>query len=264
MISAVARVYHPGCKADCCLILEGPQGRGKSSALKELGGAWFTDDLPDLSTKDAPIQLLGTWILEVSELDAFSRADVSRVKAFMSRATDRFRPPFATRAEDHPRQCVFAGTTNSENGYLRDPTGGRRFWPVMVGDISLRTLAEARAQLWAEAVARYQRGEPWWLDTPEMEEEAAKQVAQRYEGDPWERLVQQYVSGKPDVAVNEVLQVALDMPPDRWGGREEKRVARILIAMGWKRFQKRFGPKPNDREWRYRPVTSSHHDTNER
>jgi predicted P-loop ATPase len=92
LISAIARIYHPGVKADCCLVLEGPQGSKKSTALKTLAGAWFTDELADLGTKDSALQTRGVWIIELSELDTLSRSEVSRIKAFMSRTTDRFRP----------------------------------------------------------------------------------------------------------------------------------------------------------------------------
>ena len=112
LISAVARIYRPGVKADCCLILEGPQGIKKSTALKTLAGAYFTDELADLGSKDSALQTRGVWIIELSELDTLSRSEVGRIKAFMSRTTDRFRPPYGKRLIESPRQCVFAGTVN--------------------------------------------------------------------------------------------------------------------------------------------------------
>ena len=148
MISAVARIMEPGCKADCALILEGPQGLLKSAALKTLGHPWFTDDLADLGTKDAAMQLAGRWILELAELDSISRGEVSKIKAFMSRTTDRFRPPYGRRVVEQPRQCVLAGTVNNTE-YLRDETGGRRFWPIQCSVIDTEALVADRDQLWA-------------------------------------------------------------------------------------------------------------------
>jgi hypothetical protein len=119
LISAVARIFRPGAKADCCLILEGPQGIRKSTALRTLAGEYFTDELADLGSKDAAMQTRGVWIIELSELDSLSHSEVARIKAFMSRTTDRFRPPYGMRLVESPRQCVFAGTVN-QSTYLRD------------------------------------------------------------------------------------------------------------------------------------------------
>ena len=121
MLSAVARIYQPGAKADCCLILEGPQGIKKSTALRTLAGEYFTDELADLGSKDAALQLSGVWIVELSELDSLARSEIASIKAFTSRTTDRFRPPFGRRVIECPRQCVFAGTVNHTE-YLRDET----------------------------------------------------------------------------------------------------------------------------------------------
>jgi predicted P-loop ATPase len=125
MISAVARVFVPGCKADCCLILEGEQGIRKSTALRVLAQPWFTDEIADLGSKDAALQTRGVWVIEIAELDSLARSDVGRIKAFMSRGSDRFRPPYGKRPIDSPRQCVFAGSVN-HGTYLRDETLLRR------------------------------------------------------------------------------------------------------------------------------------------
>src|SRR3984893_9713188 len=149
LLSAVARVMQPGCKVDSVPILEGPQGVGKSSALRALFGPWFTDEIADLGSKDAALQTQGAWLIELAELDSLHRAEISKIKAFLSRTTDRFRPPYERRVIENPRQCVFAGTTNSE-AYLKDETGGRRFWPIRVREIDLDGLGAARDQLWAQ------------------------------------------------------------------------------------------------------------------
>src|SRR5262249_2451934 len=129
MISGVARAYEPGCQADAVLIFEGEQGAGKSSALAILGGPFYSDDIAELGTRDAAMCTHGIWIVELAELDAMGRAEISRIKAFLSRRTDRFRPPYGHHVIEAPRQCIFAGTVNL-NTYLKDETGGRRFWPV--------------------------------------------------------------------------------------------------------------------------------------
>ena len=109
LIGAVARVYRPGCKSDCSLILEGPQGTLKSTALRTLAEPWFSDEIADLGSKDAAMQARGVWIIELSELDSMSKSEVSRIKAFMSRQVDRFRPSYGRRVIEAPRECVFAG-----------------------------------------------------------------------------------------------------------------------------------------------------------
>ena len=136
LIGGVARIFQPGCKVDTCLILEGEQGLLKSTALRTLAGdAFFTDDIADLGSKDSVMQTRGVLIIELAELDSMSR-EVSRVKAFMSRQVDRIRPPYGRRVIEVPRECIFAGTTNKDT-YLKDETGGRRFWPVKVGAVSV-------------------------------------------------------------------------------------------------------------------------------
>jgi predicted P-loop ATPase len=129
LISAVARVYEQGVKVDCALIPEGEQGLMKSTALKALSEPWFTDEIADLGSKDAAMQTRGVWVIEIAELDSMSRAEVSKIKSFISRVTDRFRPPYGKRLIESPRQCVFAASVNHST-YLRDETGGRHFWPV--------------------------------------------------------------------------------------------------------------------------------------
>ena len=145
---------------------------------------WFSDELADLGTKDAAQDLRGKWIVELGELSALNRGAVERVKAFMSRRVDHYRPSYGTRSQDFPRQCVFIGSTNAD-AYLGDETGGRRFWPVKVGAIDLDALKRDRDQLWAEAVAAYRADEKWWLDK-ETEKAAAVEQGDRRIVDPWE------------------------------------------------------------------------------
>jgi predicted P-loop ATPase len=249
MIAAVARVTEPGCKSDCALILEGPQGLLKSTALKTLAHPWFTDEIADFGTKDAALQLAGAWIIELPELDSISRPSVSRIKAFMSRTTDRFRPPYGRRVVEQPRQCLFAGTVNGSE-YLRDESGGRRWWPIACSNIDIDGLAADRDQLWAEARDRYAAGEPWWLDTDELNFCAAEEQSARFQADPWQEMIEQRVVGQPSVSVGEVLSF-LGIPKKDLTQAQANRVSACLKALGWKRKQIRIGGK---KQWRY--VTS--------
>jgi predicted P-loop ATPase len=250
LIGAVARIYQPGCKNDSCLILEGEQGTGKSTALRTLAGEWFSDDMPELGSKDAALQTRGVWIIELSELDAMTAADVSRTKAFMSRAVDRFRPPYGRHPIDAPRECVFAGTSNHDV-YLKDETGGRRFWPVRCGPkLNLGDLERDRDQLWAEAVHRYRAGEKWWLDSPKIARQAAEQQQERFNADPWQAPIGDWLENRAEAAIDQILENCIEKPRKDWSQTDKNRIARCLRALGWKRFQKRLDS--DRREWRYR------------
>jgi predicted P-loop ATPase len=256
LIAAVARIRDPGCKVDTVPIFEGAQGAMKSTAVRVLFEPWFTDELADLGSKDAAMQTRGIWAIEVSELDAMSRMEVSRIKAFISRTTDRFRPPYGSRLIESRRSCVFWGTTNAE-GYLKDETGGRRFWPVKVGKIDVAGLRGIRDQLWAEADVLYASGTPWWIVSPTIQGEAETQQRDRYAGDPWDNAIEDYVnrSDSGEVTIEQVLEVGLMLEINRCGQAEMNRVARVLKSMGLMRRQKGSGAT---RRWIYsRPVSSS-------
>jgi predicted P-loop ATPase len=249
MLSAIARVQNPGCKADCALVLEGKQGTIKSTALKTLAAPWFADELAEIGSKDAALQLAGKWIIELGELDNIARPDVSRIKSFMSRECDWYRPPYERRAIDQPRQCVFAGTVNHKE-YLRDETGGRRFWPIVCSLINIEGLAASRDQLWAEARHRYFKGECWWLDTAELVGDAEEQQEARYQHDAWEPLVTEYISSRSSVSVGEILKHKLGIPVDKWNQIDQNRVARCLRLIKWERKQVRAAGS-TQRMWLY-------------
>jgi predicted P-loop ATPase len=248
LISAVARIFRPGAKADCCLILEGPQGIRKSTALRSLAGEYFTDELADLGSKDAAMQTRGVWIIELSELDSLSHSDVARIKAFMSRTTDRFRPPYGMRLVESPRQCVFAGTVN-HGTYLRDETGARRFWPVACGRIDVEGLVRDRDQLWAEAKARFDAGSVWWLETSGLVQLASDQQGDRYESDPWEEVIAPWVELRSSVSISGLLAECVNKPRALWTQTDKNRAARCLRALGWERYRERRGSRL---EWLYR------------
>jgi predicted P-loop ATPase len=162
LISSVARIYQPGCQVDHTLVLEGPQGKQKSQALRTLSKnqSWVTDRLSHIGSKDAAIEIAGIQIVELAEMDALTKASSSTSKAYLTRQYDRFRPPYGKHPINLPRQCVFAATINPPaGGYLKDPTGARRFWPVAChGTIDRDALERDRDQLWAEACVRYRAG----------------------------------------------------------------------------------------------------------
>ena len=237
MLSAVARILSPGCQVDAALILEGSQGTGKSSALKILGGDYFTDDIADVGSKDAAMQMAGAWIIELAELDALNRAEVSRIKAFLSRRIDRYRPPYGRRIVDQPRQCVFAGTVNS-NEYLHDETGNRRFWPITTGRIDLAGLADARDQLWAEAVALYGLKQTWHIEAEPgtaFAESVRAEQAFRLSGDVWESTIEAHLVGYSHTTVKEVLENGLKFLAKDITKADQMRAARCLRVLGWTR-----------------------------
>jgi predicted P-loop ATPase len=250
LISAVARIYKPGEKVDCCLILEGPQGIGKSRSLRILGGRWFTDEIADLGSKDAALQTRGVWIIEIAELESMSRSAVGRVKDFMSRSVDRFRPPYGRHIIESPRQCVFGGSVN-HSSYLKDETGGRRFWPVSCGQIRLSELERDRDQLWAEAVHEYKHGAVWWLNSLELNRLAEQEQDDRYEEDPWHSRIAAFVSKRDDVSVPEVLEQCIHKPTDQQTQGDANRVAKCLMNLGWK--QRRPGPRGARKRRYYAP-----------
>ncbi len=172
---------------DHMLVLEGPQGKSKSEALRTLAvrDAWYTDRLSHVASKDAAQEMAGVWLIEIAEMDALTRAAASEKKAFLTRRSDRFRPPYGRHQIRLPRQCVFAGTINQPfGGYLTDPTGARRYWPVACrSTIDRSGLERDRDQLWAEAVTRFKAHEKWWLETPGLELLAAAEQAARFKGD---------------------------------------------------------------------------------
>ncbi len=179
LISAVARIFKPGCKVDTVPVLEAAQGAGKSSAVRLLGEPWVAESLPALSDDGAAHALQGAWFVELSELAAMTRPEIEHVKSFLSRQVDHYREPYARHFVDRPRQCVLIGTTNAAT-YLRDHTGNRRFWPIRCGQIELEALHRDRNQLLGEAVHAYEAGEAWHL-TKEVDKQAAEiQERRRY------------------------------------------------------------------------------------
>lgn len=232
LIAAVARVMRPGCKADNVLILEGAQGKLKSTALSILGGAWFMDTPFVIGDKDSYMAIRGKWIVELAELDGFSRAESSKAKAFFSGYQDTYRAPFAAWVRTVKRQCVFAGTVN-HGAYLRDTTGNRRYWPIETNEIDIEGLRRDRDQLWAEAAARYAGGTPWWVRVDEVgvfgQEQEQREVADAYED-----LIAEYLLGKSEVLLGDVLRSGIGIIEKDWTMALQTRAGELLARLGWR------------------------------
>lgn len=240
LIAAVARVLEPGCQVDTAMVLEGDQGIRKSTAWRVLASdAWFSDSLPpDLAHKDARDHLRGKWIIDLSELAQFKRAEIETIKAFISRRHEQYRPSYGRHEVRFPRQCVFAGTTNADS-YLVDPTGNRRFWTVACTTVDLAALKRDRDQLWAEAVVRYRNGDAWHL-TGDLEQLAATEASQRVQHDPWTAEVAALVpvDDRLDVSPGEIL-ARMELKPEQRHAKAAARVGQILLDLGWHRKPKR-------------------------
>lgn len=240
LISGVARVFEPGCKVDTCMVLEGEQGVGKSTALQALAvrAQWFTDRISDLRNKDALMEVHGPWIIEFAELASMRHAEIEVVKAFMTSTRDMYRPPYGRSVEEHPRSSIFAASVNPDGtDYLKDTTGGRRFWIVPVAawhPVYLDDLKRDVHQLWAEAATRYRAGDHWHMDTPKLEALAKGEAADRTESDAWEQIVADYCEGRSEVSTNVILRDSLSIPAERFGrDGNGHRVARILKKLGY-------------------------------
>ena len=195
---AVARIYEPGIKFDSVPLLNGPQGIGKSTFYAKLAGRWFSDSLTltDMKDRAGCEKLQGFWILELGELAGMKKADVETVKSFISRTDDKYRMAYGITVESHPRQCIIVGSTNAENGFLRDVTGNRRFWPIRTpgtGPKKPWDLTHAEIdQIWAEALSVYLAGEKLYLQG-EDSIIAANEQKNAMESDDREGLVRRYL-----------------------------------------------------------------------
>jgi len=252
LIAAVRRVRQPGCKFDQILVLEGPEGRGKSSAIEILAGQENFSDQTILTADDKGQQeaISGVWLYEIADLAGMSKADTEKVKAFCSRTVDRARPAYGRTRQDKPRRCVFIATTNHAT-FLKSQTGNRRFWPVQTGRVDLEALRRDRDQLWAEANAIERRGVSLFLPEGLWQEAAAIQDARR-DADPWEDILadvetHKATSKKPAadghgmeyrITSRDVLETVLRLPLDKLNDVTAKRAALALRRLGWD------GPKP--------------------
>lgn len=229
-ISMAARIWEPGCKVDNMVVLEGEQGHRKSSALAAIGGAWFAEQHESVTSKDFYLVLQGKLLIEVGEMDSFSRGEVTRVKQVITCASDRYRTPYGRHAKDWPRSCVFVGTTNKDDWH-RDETGARRFWPIRCQHIDTDAIKAGRPQLFAEATARFKAGTPWWI-MPDAETKAEQ--GDRFARDVWHDPIAAFVAAHSFVTVGEILAQVLQIPVGKQDQAHQRRVGSTLRALGWK------------------------------
>ena len=282
LVAAVARVYRPGCKFDYMLTIRGAQGKGKSALIGKLGGQWFSDTFSTMQGKEAYEQVHGVWIMEVGELAGMRKAEAETIKLYISKQVDRFRPAYGRRLQEFPRQCIFIGTTN-ETQFLRDTTGNRRFWVVDTPNEPTRDMWEELtpdtvAQIWAEAVELYKKGEKLYL-TRELER-AAREVQEAYEeenpragiiADYLDRLLppgwedmdlysrRSFLEGKAEgttqrqtVCILEIWAEALGGNPDKLDRYGIKEIRDIMTTLpGWKRSGDRRNIRPYGRQRYY-------------
>lgn len=244
LIGAVARVFNPGIKFDTMLVLEGEQGIGKSTLISILGGEWYGDIGITDSDKDTIDAMRGNWIIEVSEMVCSRKVETDKLKSFLSRTTDRVRLAYRRNAEDYPRQSIFIGTINPEegSGYLKDVTGNRRFWPVVCHKVDFEGLREVRNQLLAEAVIRYFKGEKLYLEG-ELIRMANEETEKRRQRDPWIEPIREWLL-RPDefgkertvITGREILEECIGIPVSRMSNRELNRVAHIMVKeLDWEK-----------------------------
>lgn len=261
LIAAVKRVYQPGCKFDNVLILEGEQYIGKSPSLEALatidGERYFTDESIDFSgNKDSLMKLQGKLIFEMPELASFRKAETNEIKAFIGRGTDEYRPPYGRKVVPRPRMFVMAGSVNPIAGYLTDPTGNKRYWPVKCGKIDLTALNADKSQLWAEAIHRYKQGEQIWL---EPEEHALAKTEQS------ERMIDDIMADKIIECANKLIEnkwtekdfllselvEKMNIPLSHLDGKMRMRITDCLVANGWTEYRP-YPPKGQKRRRKWK------------
>lgn len=266
LLGAVARAMRPGSKVDTALILVGAQGARKSSFFRELFGAgWFGDSPIPIGDKDAAIQLRAVWGYEAAEMEDLSRKTAEAVKQFLSSPADLYRAPYERAASSRPRHSVLCGSTNRAE-FLTDDTGSRRFWPITVPDAHVIRLDLVRAwrdQLWAEAMAAWQAGEPWWFERDEEERLGrAVDVARYQERDPWEPDVEAYLKNTWTPFSTEEVMNGLKLRMDERDQRTSRRLSRILGQLGYVQKSIR---QPSDRfikRWSHARFSANRPDEN--
>lgn len=266
-LGMVARAYKPGCQWDYAPVFEGEQGIGKTSSLRIFGGEWYKETPFKVGDKDSYLTIQGAWLYEVPELDSFNKGEITAVKAFITNKVDDFRAPYGRRNVKYPRRTCFCATTNQDE-YLKDTTGGRRFWPIRCVNIQLDVLKKCREQLFAEAVHLFKSGHRWHPTREEERDLIMPQQAARELEDVWYSKIYRFVNGFADsdsaqaiptlneVTAEELLTKALRIEIGKLSGAkiETMRVSTIMKRMGWSKKRRTSGA----RDWFYaRPATSS-------
>lgn len=246
MLGAVSRVYKPGSKFDYTIILQGSQGIGKSTFLKQMAmdDSWFNDSLDSLDSDKAVQSLTGSWIIELAELKSLARTagGVESVKRFLTATQDKYRIPYERRADTFYRQCVFAGTTNKDD-FLQDETGNRRFLIVQTGvkkpskSLFVPEIMDTIKLAWAEAVHIWKNEKPQ-LILPEAYMQEAKELQEANMADDGKRgIIQEYLEGKTQVCAREIWEKALgeNVSPRKYQITEINDI--IAKVPGWKKLK---------------------------
>lgn len=240
LVAAVNRALNPGIRFDNVLVVCGKQGIGKSTLFCKLGGAWFTDSMTisDMKDKTAAEKMRGNWIIEISELAGIRKVDLETLKAFISRCDDQYREPYSVFVQTHPRACILVGTTNSTDGFLNDPTGNRRFWPVNVTGESVKKTWDMsdyeRDQIWAEAYHKYLSGEPLHLSS-DIEQMAIAEQKQALQSDPRLGVIDDYLraTGKQSICTIELWCECLMRERSQMSRKHANDIETILLKLGW-------------------------------
>jgi predicted P-loop ATPase len=245
LVASVRRARQPGCKFDQIAVLEGPEGKGKPSAIEALAGKENFSDQTILGLRDKEQQeaAAGVWLYEIADLAGMSRADVDKTKAFASRQADRARPAYGRKRVDQPRRCIFIATTNNDT-YLKSQTGNQRFWPVKTGHVDLKALRRDRDQLWAEAAQVEATGAS--LTLPEtLWGEAATEQDRRMEVDPWDEMLSNAIGTICDsadglrregrISNTELLKGVLTLTTDKCTDTVVKPLGHCMVRLGWEK-----------------------------
>jgi predicted P-loop ATPase len=247
LIGAVRRAFCPGTKHDTTCILSGDQGARKSSFWSVLGGAFFSDSLGDLSSKDDLLKLHRSWIMEWAELDhVTSRKAAGQIKAFLTTQSDLFRAPYGRAVENNPRRGIIVGSTNRSEGLLVDDTGNRRFWVIPVSrteanPIDTGTLAAERDAIWSAAVHAHRAGEPNYLPI-----ELALQVNRENESfqvvNPWREPIEAWLKAPAScgrhITSEVLLTEAIQKPIERQSRADQMQVGSIMRELGWSKARR--------------------------
>ncbi len=239
LVQCIARAMEPGCKADCVLILVGPQGARKSTTFRILASPEYFCDTPmDIGSSNAYMQIHRAWIYEVAELDSIHRARNSSTKAFLSAQEDTFRAPYARQPISLKRHTVFCGTTNKAE-FITDQTGSRRYWPIQIGKIDSDWTEVNREQLWAEAVVAYNNGEKWYLEN-EVQQQLEKQSSEFKQIDPWHEIIENWIVSAPSgSSTTDIMMNALKLEKYQMTRASEMRVADIMRELKYEKHRAR-------------------------
>lgn len=252
LLSQAARaIFVDGCQVDTTPILEGPQGVGKTKAMRILGGEWARECTLDVGDKDTKLLLRGATVVELGELHTMRRGEVDALKAFLSHIVDEYRKPYGIDEVRQVRRCVFWGTMNplpGDEGYFTDVTGNRRFLPINVTVLDEEGLRRDRDQLWAEAVARVKGGEPWYVSDADEAKMTSDAQEDRLVADPWDETLLRWLNHGFDpehydpqfeVTVVEVAKRCFSLTDEKIHSGTSRRIAASLTRLGWKKERHR-------------------------